>query len=55
MSDLFNTRLQKVLEMLAPLTTKSVVVGRKVPWFTQEVKDQKRKLRKNEKIQRKNR
>ena len=46
MSDLFNTRLEKVLEMLAPLTTKSVVVRRKVPWFTQEVEDQKRKLRK---------
>ena len=55
MSDLFNTRLEKPLEMLAPLTTKSVVVRRKVPWFTQEVKDQKRKLRKSEKIWRKNR
>ena len=41
--------------MLAPLTTMSVVVRRKVPWFTQEVKDQKRKLRKSEKIWRKNR
>ena len=54
MSDLFNTRLDKVLEILAPLTTKSVVVRRKVPWFTQEVKDQKRKLRKSEEIWRKN-
>ena len=54
MSDLFNTRLEKALEILAPLTTKSVVVRRKVPWFTQEVKDQKRKLRKSEKIWRKN-
>ena len=46
MSDLFNTRLEKALKMLAPLTTKSAVVRRKVPWFTHEVKDQKRKLRK---------
>ena len=36
MSDLFNTRLEKALEILAPLTTKSVVVRMKVPWFTQE-------------------
>ena len=41
--------------MLAPLTTKLVVVRRKVPWFTNEVKDQKRKLRKSEKTWRKNR
>ena len=54
MSDLFNTRLEKALEILAPSTTKSVVVRKKVPWFTQEVKDQKRKLRKSEKIWRKN-
>ena len=47
------TRLEKALEMLAPLTTKSVVVRRKVPWFTHEVKDQKRKLRKSEKTWRK--
>ena len=43
---MFNTRLEKALEMLVPLTTKSVVVRRKVPWFTHEVKDQKRKRRK---------
>ena len=54
MSNLFNTRLEKALEILAPLITKSVVIRRKVPWFTQEVKDQKRKLRKSEKIWRKN-
>ena len=46
MSDLFNTRLEKALEMLAPFTTKSVVVRRKVPWFMHEVKDQKRKTKK---------
>ena len=39
MSDLFSTRLENALEMLEPLTTKSVVVRRKVPWFTHEVKD----------------
>ena len=55
MSDLLNTRLEKALEMLAPLTTKSVVVRRKIPWFTHIVKDQKRKLRKSEKTWRKNR
>ena len=41
--------------MLAPLPTKSVLVRRKVPWFTHEVKDQKRKLSKSEKTWRKNR
>ena len=55
MSDLFNTRLEKALEMLAPLTTKSVVIRRKVPCFTHEVKDQKRKLRKSKETWRKNR
>ena len=55
MSDLLSTRLEKALEMLAPLTTKSVVVRRKVPWYTHVVKDQKRKVRKSEKTWRKNR
>ena len=55
MSDLFNTRLEQALKMLAPLTTKSVIVRRKVPWFTCEVKDQERKLRESEKTWRKNR
>ena len=55
MSALFNTRLEKALEMLAPLTTNSVVIRGKVPWLTHDVKDQKRKLRKSEKIWRKNR
>ena len=54
MSDLLNTRPEKALEKLAPLTAKSVVVRRKVPWFTHEGKDQKRKLRNSEKIWRKN-
>ena len=54
MSDLFNTRLEKALENLAPLTTKSVLVRRKVLWFTYEVKGQKRKLRKSGKTWRKN-
>ena len=39
---LFNIRLEKALEMLAPLTTKPVLVRRKVPWFTHEVKDQRK-------------
>ena len=45
MSDLFNTRLEQALRMLAPLTTKSVIVRRKVPWFPCEVKDQKKKTK----------
>ena len=55
MLDLFNTRLEQALKMLAPLTTKSLIVRRKVPWFTCKVKDQKRKLRKSKKRWRKNR
>ena len=55
MSDLFYSRLELALKMLAPLPTKSVIVRRKVPWFTCEVIDQKRKLRKSEKTWRKNR
>ena len=55
MSDLFNTRLEQALKMLAPLNTKSVIVRKKVPWFTCEVKDQKRKVRKSKKTWRKNR
>ena len=49
MSDLFNTRLEKALKMLAPLTTKSVIVRRKVPWFTWKVKDQKQKTKEKQK------
>ena len=42
MVNAFNTQLKNALESNASEITKQVMVGKKVPWFTQEIREKKR-------------
>ena len=42
--------LRNTLDKHAPLQTKSVVDGHKVPWFTEEVRETKKWMRHREKL-----
>ena len=44
------TTLCETLEAHAPMTTKSVTFQHKCPWFTTDIKQQKRLVRQHERI-----
>ena len=46
-------RMMKSLDNQAPLKQKCIVVRDQVPWYTDEVKEQKRRVRRHEKVYRK--
>ena len=53
MVNAFNNQLENVLDNNAPEITKQVTVRKKVPWFTQEIREKKRVVHRRETIRKK--
>ena len=51
--DLVETRMKNALDLHAPMKTQNMTVRKLTPWYTEEVKGQKRLMRKQERIWRK--
>ena len=48
--DVFNTQLKNALDNNTPEITKQMMVRKKVPWFTQEIREKKRVVHRRETI-----
>ena len=53
MVEVLDSNLQRAMDKLAPIKSRTILVRATNPWFSNEIRDQKRKMRKQEKKWRK--